>query len=134
MPAPLDFDGRWVGPRNVGTKTLGTAWADIGSALRVGGARWVRAFFSLQIHNGTSPQFRMLGQYSASGSAFGLVAQQSGTGTVTVAAQVYQLADADQFTSLPWELSGGVPFIKLQGRVAAGTAAYVSDARLTTSI
>ena len=134
MTTPLHFDGRFVGPRDIGTKTLGTAWADIGSAMRVGGAEKARAFLSLQIHNGTSPQIRLMGLYSATSSAFGLAAEQSGTGVLTVSEQVCQLLDADQYTSLQWELGGGVPYVKLQGMIAAGSATYISDAQLVTSI
>jgi len=135
MVIPMDFDGRWKGPRNMGTATLGTAWGDIGTAIGVGGARWARTFLSMQIHAGTGVRFRMMGQYASAGSAFELIAHQAGTGIVTVDGLTYQLTqDADQFVSLKWNLDGGVPFVKLQGMISGGSATYVSDARLVTSI
>jgi hypothetical protein len=136
MAIKMGFDGRWKGPRNVGTKTLGTAWGDIGTAMGVGGAMKARVFLSLQIHAGTSVRFRMVGQYNSTSSAFGLIAQHhAGTGIVTVDGQAYQLTqDADQDISLPFELDGCVPYAKLQGIIAAGSATYVSNARLVTSL
>ena len=135
MAIEMDFGGRWKGPRDLGTRTLGTAWRDIGTAVTVGGAVRASAFLSMQIHNGTGARFRLVGQYSSSGSAFGLPAHAVGTGIVEVNDLVYELAqDADQRIALQWDLGGGMPFVKLQGQVAAGSAAYVSDAQLVTSV
>lgn len=135
MVAKLDWEGNWKGPRNLGTCTLGTAWKDIGSAVRVGGAKQATTFLSVHIHNGTNARFRLVGRYEANGSDFGLGSYEAGTGAMVVNDKYYELGqDADQDVALHWLLFGSVPYIKLQGQVAAGTATYISNARLITSI
>lgn len=141
MTSRLDFDGRWAGPRNLGTATLGlsaagTTWTDIGSAVSVGGAAVARAFLSVHINNGTNARFRLAGLYTATSSAFGIAAQNSGgTGVIPINDQIFELEqDADQDISFAYKLDGAVPFVKLQGLTAGGTATYVSNARLVTSL
>lgn len=133
MTREVGFEDRAKGPRDMGTRTLGTAWRDIGTAITAGGAEVATTFLSIQLHNGTGARFRLVSQYEANGSAFGLVAAQAGTGTTPVNDQVYLLeTDADQFVALDWRLRGTKPFVKLQGRVGGGTDAYVSSATLVT--
>lgn len=135
MVAPLTFAGRYSGPRNLGTANLGTAWAAIGSAVKVAGARVARAFLSFQIHNGTGVQFRLSGYHTSGGSAFALAAQNSGTGIVLFNELVYQAEqDEDDLISLQWPLGGTVPLVRLEGRITGGTATFVSQAKLVTAI
>lgn len=133
MARALEFDGRWKGPRDVGTRTLGTAWRDIGTKVTVGGALYARAYLSMQIHAGTDARFRLVSQYTAVGSAFGLGSGANGTGITNAREISFQTTDADQRIALEWELNGTVPFAKLQGIIAGGSATYVSQAQLVTS-
>jgi len=134
MTRALDFNGRWQGPRDIGTRTLGTAWRDIGTAVKVGGATMLTSFLRVQIHAGTACRFRLLGLYDSAGSAFGIGSYEAGTGTITVNDLIYQLGtDADQNIALNWPLWGTTPFVKLQGQIGAGSATYVSDAQFVTS-
>lgn len=135
MTVQLDFGGAWKGPRNLGMATLATGtWADIGSAMRVGGALKATAFLSMQIHAGTDAQFRLAGLYDSAGSAFPLAAQNRGTGIVQINDLIYEAEqDVDQYLALQWDLGGGYPYVKLQGKIVGGSATYISIARLTTS-
>jgi len=135
MVQSLGFPGRMIGPFNVGTATLGTAWATIGTAVEVAGAMRARAYISMQIHAGTDAAFRLQARHTNGGSAFNLPAHAVATATAEVLPLVYQLgSDADQFITLDWELGGTVSWARLQGMIAAGSATYVSQCKLITSI
>lgn len=136
MVQSLGFPGRMQGPFNIGTATLAAGtWGTIGTSVQVGGARRARAYISLQIHNGTNAQFKLQGRHTNGGSAFDLPAHAVATATAEVLPLIYELgSDADQFITLDWELGGTVSWARLQGKTMAGTAAYVSQCKLITSI
>lgn len=139
MTMTLEFDGRWRGPREIlsaGT-ALGTAWADIGSALIVGGAHFVSAWVDVTINSSNDVRFRLVGLTESGGSAYTLPIQTAGAGAVSVEDEYYELnVDADQKMVLTWELSGAVPFVKFQAQVgtAGGTAAQLDSASLVTAM
>lgn len=138
MSGTLEFDGRWRGPRallSAGT-ALGTAWADIGTALSVGGARWTSAWIDVTINDSNDARFRLVGQTESGGSAYTLPIQTVGASAVSVEDQYYELnTDEDQKMVLTWELAGALPFVKFQARVgtAGGTAAELNSVDLVTA-
>jgi hypothetical protein len=129
----LDFDGIWKGPANVGTRTLGTAWRNIGTAMKTGGALFARHYLSWQIHNGTEVMFRVRLKESASGSSYRHHNAQVGSGVVTANGfRIKFTNNADTFASVEWGLDGTVPYIQLQAKIVGGSATYVSHAKLVT--
>lgn len=130
----LVFGGRLKGPFSLGTKTLGTAWGNIGTAVEVAGVNHLRGYFGLQIASGTNVRLRGLAYYTAGGSAYSLPQFPAGTGTVAVLPQVWELgSDADQYITVTWDLDGTVPWFRVQGMIAGGADTYISQAQLIAS-
>ena len=134
MASNLVRQGWMKGPLDLGTKTLGTAWHDIGTAVEVAGAMRLRGYFGLQIHAGTSVRIRLQAMHTAGGSGFGLPAHTAGTGITTVLPLAWQLGtDTDQYITIRWDLDGTVPWARVQGMIAGGSATYISQAKLVAS-
>lgn len=138
MTIMLEFDGRWRGPREVlsSATALGTAWADIGTAIAVGGAHFISAWVDVDINNSTNPRFRLVGQTASGGSAYTLPIQTVGASAVSVEDEYYELnVDADQKMVLTWEPRGAVPFVKFQAQVgtAGGTPADLESLWMVTA-
>ena len=136
----LMFEGRWRGPKDLGTATLGTAWTTIGSA-EVGGARWAGAYIDLNINAGTNARVRLRGMYGSGGSAYYLPLTTVGTSTVDVEDRFVEfVGDSDQKQLLTWELDGVCPWVKLEGSVGgsggtgAGTATTIDGAQFITAV
>lgn len=133
----LHFNGRWRGPVDLGTATMGTAWQTIGSSVRTGGAHWVGAFVDVTINDSTDVRFRMQGMYAENGSAYALPIATDYTDEVQVEDELAELnVDANQRQSLLWEMAGVYPYARLQASVgtAGGTAATLDDAKLVSAI
>jgi hypothetical protein len=131
----LTRDGVLKGPFSLGTKTLGTAWGNIGTAVEVQGVNSLRGYFGLQIHAGTNVRLRGLAYHASGGSGFGLPNYDaSGTGTTEVLPLVWELgSDVDQYITVKWDLDGTVPWFRVQGMISGGSATYISQAQLVAS-
>lgn len=127
MAMTLAFPGRLRGPVSLGTMTLGTAFATVGTAFECGGAQWIGAFIDLTINNGTNARFRLRAMHEAGGSAFQLPIQTVGSATVAVEDRLIEFAvDADQRQIVTWQTFGIVPWARLEAMTSGGTAAYLN--------
>lgn len=136
MALELEWPGRLRGPKDLGSATLGTAWATLGTA-NVKGARFVSAWIDLTINLSTDPRFRMRGRITAAGSAYAFPIDSISASVVKVEPEFKELnVDANVRQILSWDLDAAVPYIELQGSVgtAGGTAAVVNGAQLFTGI
>jgi hypothetical protein len=138
MTIQLDFDGRWRGPKSLGTATLGTAWAAVGTQyFKTGGARWLAAYLDLTINTSVDPRFRLQSYTESGGSAYCLpIATDNGSYVLINDEYVEFPVDSDQKQVVLWELSGAVPFCTFQGSVgtAGETAAYLNAVDLVSAI
>ena len=131
----MEFDGRFRGPQDMGTMTLGTAWADVGSALRVGGAHYLGAYVDVTINLSTDVRFRVQSMYADGGTKFLLPIVTENTADIQVEDEYVEMnVDTDQKMLLAWELFAVVNFVQLQASVgtAGGTAATLDDCQVIT--
>jgi hypothetical protein len=135
MGVELDFAGRLRGPKSLGTATLGTAWATLGTA-NVRGARFLSAWVDLTINTSIDPRFRLRGRVTAAGSGYVLPTRTVTANVVRIEPEYYELLDADVRQILPWDLDAAVPFVEFQASVgtAGGTAAVLNAANIFTGI
>ena len=136
MVENIDFDGRWKGPKDIGSATIGTAWADVGSAFKTGGVAVLAAYLGVNVNLSNNMKFRLLGYHTPGGTAFSLPIKTAAADIIKVEADVVQLTnDADQDVILSWGLDGIVPLSKLQTSVgsAGGTAATLDVANIVTA-
>ena len=134
----LSWSGdNWRGPKDMGTCSLGTGWATVGSAFALGGARYLNAFVDLTINTNTDARFRLQGLYESGGSAYALPIATASADVIKVEDEYIELnVDADQRQSLVWELYGVYPYGRLQACVgsAGGTAATIDHCFLVSSL
>ena len=137
MNTDFSFDGRLIGPRALGTMTLGTAWEAVGTAMYVAGANLFAAFVDLEIHDSNNPRFRLRPSLTAGGSAYALGLPDEAASVVYVEDEYIELStDGDQKVVLAWELGGVVPYVTLQACVGTlgGTAAYVAGVNILSAL
>ena len=137
MVENIDFDGRWKGPKDIGSATIGTGWADVGSAFKTGGVHTLGAFLNLTINLSTDVRVRVKGLFEAGGDEHILPVQSLSTDIIAVDLGYYELnSDADQDVLLAWQLDGMIPLSLLQicAGTAGGTAAVLTGANIVTAI
>lgn len=137
MNTDFSFDGRLIGPRALGTMTLGTAWAAVGSAMYVAGANLFAAFVDLEINSSNNPRFRVRPSLTAAGSAYFLGLPDEAPTVVYIEDEYIELTtDGDQKIVLAWDLGGVVPYVTLQACVGTlgGTAAYVNGIDILSAL
>ena len=135
MSVNLSFDGRWKGPKDMGTMTLGTAWADIGTAFQAGGINNITGFFDVTINDAANPRFRLVGQLTSGGSAYYLPIATVNESDVKVEDEYAELnVDSDQRQTILWQPFGAYPFLKLQASVESGTACTLNACSLVSSL
>ena len=132
----MNFYGEWRGPKDLGTATLGTAWATVGSAFKLSGARHLSAWVDVTINSSVNPRFRLQGQLTSSGSAYSMAIATASASSIAVEDEYVELnVDADQRVVLEWDLAGVYPFGLFQACVgtAGGTAATLNACSLVTA-
>lgn len=133
MSIDFEFDGVFDGPADLGTATLGTAWANIGTAFKIAGAKILRVFADITINDSQDPRFRLLAKHTEGGSGFFDSMQTESGGVVTAQGEYIEFADdADQKRSFEIQLNGSVPWGQLQAQVgtAGGTAATLNECQI----
>jgi hypothetical protein len=136
MTANLEWDGLWKGPKQVGSATLGTAWQDIGTAFRVGGACTVSAFVELTINDSQNARFRAVGLTQKGGTEYEQLVRAKQNSYVQVESRYFEINnDEDLNFVVDFECNATLPFMKFQAQVGTvgGTGATIKLTYLTST-
>lgn len=138
--AHLEFDGRYGGPVALiaAAQDLTANWADLGTELTVGGARFIGLYAELDINGSTNARVRVLAKHTSAGAnEYVLPIRTVGASDVKVEDEYVEFnVDADQLMLLSWNLDGLMPYVQFQvmaGAVGA-PAGQIDSAVVTTAI
>lgn len=132
----LNWAGDHRGPKALGSATLGTGWATVGSAFRSSGVRYLNAFTDLTNNTGVDVRVRLQGMYESGGSAYALPIATVNASNVTIEPEYVEFnVDQDQRQSLVWLLYGTYPYARFQASVgtAGGTAPVLNSVNLVSA-
>jgi len=133
-----EFGGRWRGPLSLGTATLGTAWASVGTQdFRTGGARNLGAFVDLTVNDSKDVRFRLRSTYASGGSAYYLPVATESASDVKVEDEYVELnVNTDQKQLIVWDLDGVAPYCTFEASAgtAGGTAGTLDGVHIVTAI
>jgi len=138
--ANLEFDGRYGGPHTLiaAAQDLTANWADLGSELTVGGARFIGLYVELDINGSTNARVRVLAKHTSAGTnEYALAIRTVGAAAVSIEDEYMEFnVDADQSVLLISDLDGVVLYVQYQVQVGAvgGTAGQIDSAVVTTAI